>query len=578
MFFWRAKKDPSEAAKPADDVAGPKPAVAVYEPPETDLSATTDTNVVTLTPSRLTDRLAQTVTRSSGIIEDAIVVSDASASLSLPDPSPSFPGQDKAFEVLRAALVPYRHRGNILIVGPAGTGRRSALRMVLDETLPGMSRPKDWVYFASGGEDSGLKAFQLPAGEGHAFARGVNSALSKAISVLERLLQSDDYAIGLQVLDEEFKQAHDAAFDLLKRRAEMQNIALVKTPDGYVLAPMHDGRVVKADVFRALPEGLQRDVEGKISGLEHELKALIGEMPSREAAYAGKIAALNKEVAHRAVVPQLAHVRALFAGSHEAGAALDAIEDRSLGLAVQNIGAKGKSLAHGGLDVRLIPVRNSESVDAAVAAVTAWDLSLGGLQGQMGRDGEGRLSIKPGALMRANGGFLIVEAWRLLAEASAWPLLSAALEQGAVVPVSPAGLIVECDALPLDLRLILIADEASWQRLEAMDPGIARFFASVARFQASAPVSAVSEAAYAELASALARGRSLPKIAKSAARALYDNAMSRAGQRGHVSLDIGVLGHILADAAEVAEKAAADEIRVQDIDAALRRRVGAERT
>ena len=60
----------------------------------------------------------------------------------------------------------------------------------------------------------------------------------------------------------------EKAVEQVRRRAEAQNIAVVKSLDGYVLAPMHEGRVVRSDVFRALPEALKRNVEAKITTLE----------------------------------------------------------------------------------------------------------------------------------------------------------------------------------------------------------------------------------------------------------------------------------------------------------------------
>ena len=424
----------------------------------------------------------------------------------------------------------------------------------------------------AGGGGAALKIVTLPSGEGPAFAGEVEAALGKSQSAFERLLSSDDYGIGLKVLDEEFKQSHDSAFDVLKRRAELQNIALVKTSDGFVLAPMHEGRVVKTEVFRSLPEGLQRDVESKISGLEDELKALISDVPGHVAAYGEKLAALNTEVAVRALGPQLAHVRTLFTGSTEAADALDALESLLVAHAARTVGAKGRAGVSEVFNIRLIARDPGVGGDGMAPAVTAWDVSAPGLSGELGRDTDGRLTLKPGALMQANGGFLIVDAWRLAAMPGAWEALSAALEQGFVRPISSHGLIASCEALPLSVRLILVADEASWRRLETLDPGIARYFSSIARFAATVPSGDVSEADFSNLAAAIARGRSMRMLDKAALKPLYQNALSRAGRGGRISLDIAALTHILAGADDAAEKAGASEIRARDIEDVVRHR------
>ena len=43
------------------------------------------------------------------------------------------------------------------------------------------------------------------------------------------------------------------------RKAQDQNIAILRTPTGFTMAPMHEGKVVKPEVFNALPEGMRRD-------------------------------------------------------------------------------------------------------------------------------------------------------------------------------------------------------------------------------------------------------------------------------------------------------------------------------
>ena len=588
MFFWRAKKDQAEPNPPVDDnAAAEKPASpAAHEqaPPVTDaqvleqiLEDAPASNVVTLTPSRLTDRLAQTAARNASQIEDAVILDETALTVApgaAEAPMP-FPGQKRALDVLHAALSEsLPAAGHVLVLGPPGTGRRSAVKKVLAQYITEQSAVQDWVYFTSGGETA-VKAFALPAGDGPRFARDVAAAMARAAVTFDRLLQSDDYAIGRQLLEEELKQAHDSILDDLKRRAESQNIALVKTPDGFVLAPMHDGRVVKTEVFRALPEGLQREVEAKISSLENELKALISQMPEREAIFSRKLEQLNREVAIRSIAPVLGGRDGSF-GSAQATQALAEIEDDLIQRAAASVRTQARYPNASAFAARVTAVGDGAAEAPSPPIVHAFDVTAPGLAGEVGRDGQGSLVLRPGALLSANGGFLIVEAWRLAAAPGAWATLSAALDQGFVTPSAMAGLVVQSEPLPVSLRLIVIADAPSWQRLEDIDPGVAKRFANTARFFATAPRSEVKEAEFSDLAASLAHGRSLRPLEKNAARPMLENAERRAGKAGEISLDLATLVHILADADQIAGKAGASEIRSRDIDEALKRRAARE--
>ena len=89
----------------------------------------------------------------------------------------------------------------------------------------------------------------------------------------------------------------EKAVEHVRRRAEAQNIAVVKSLDGYVLAPMHEGRVVRSDVFRALPEALKRNVEAKITALEEELQSIVATLPDVEFEASEKYGALIRQTA-----------------------------------------------------------------------------------------------------------------------------------------------------------------------------------------------------------------------------------------------------------------------------------------
>ena len=602
MFFWRAKKDQAEPNRPADDIAAVEKAglpasdaqasasshaqasSAANAAPATDaqvleqiLEDAPASNVVTLTPSRLTDRLAQSAARNASQIEDAVILDETALTVAAaPVETPmAFPGQRRALDVLHATLSePYSAAGHVLVLGPPGTGRRSAVAKVLAQYMAEQSAVQDWVYYTSNGETA-VRAFALPAGAGPRFARDVEAAIARAAVTFDRLLQSDDYAIGRQLLEEELKQAHDSVLDDLKRRAESQNIALVKTPDGFVLAPMHDGRVVKTEVFRALPEGLQREVEAKISSLEQDLKSLISQMPEREAIFSRKLEQLNREVAIRSIAPVLGARDGSF-GSAQASQALAEIEDDLIQRAATSVRAQARSPNVFAFAVRLSAIGDSAAGNPSPAIVHAFDVSAAGLAGELGRDAHGCLVLRPGALLNANGGFLIVEAWRLAAAPGAWATLSAALDQGYVTPVAMPGLVVRSETLPVSCRLIIIADPASWQRLQDIDPGIVKRFANTARFYADAQRSEVKEAEFSSLIASLAHARSLRTLEQSAMRPLLENAERRACKAGEISLDLATLVHVLADADQIAGKAGASEIRSRDIDEALKMRAERE--
>ena len=182
----------------------------------------------------------------------------------------------------------------------------------------------------------------------------------------------------------------------------------------------------------------------------------------------------------------------------------------------------------------------------------------------------GRLTTRHGHPMRANGGFLIVEAWRLAANPAGWDTLSTALESGVITPETAPDFALEAEPVPLSIKIILIADDGDWKKLLALDPGIARHFPAVVRFAATAPDADVSEDEFAAVAAATAKAGGLRPLAREVSSELYKDAKRRAGSADAILLDLVALSHILIEADISAGADNAPHIRAVDIEAASR--------
>ena len=479
MVFWRMK-----AAKPAatstSESDAPAVAAEAADAPapagqdSNDAAAASEpSNVVALLSGRLSERLADL----SGHQKDEPVVTAATASA-----RPAASGA-RALDFLRAVLAEPDPTSHVLVFGLPGQACQTETVRIATELARDMPAPSDWVYVADPDRNGTLQPFPVPHGEGARLARDANAAIAKSTAMLARLLQSDDYRVTLDILEEEHRQRCDRVFETLRRRAEGQNIALLKTLDGYVLAPMHDGKVVRSEVFRALPEALQRDVEAKISVLQSDLQALVVALPEAELEADDKHAALSREIALRAVKPNIAITRKIFSAIDAAAPVLELIETGFVGQATEAVRRKAAEPPVAAAAACHAFGYRGDGAGTGAPVVIARSIAPADLCGEIGRDASGAVALRTGHLIEANGGFLIIEAWRLAADGRGWAALSGALESAKITPEPSPGLAVTAASVPLSLKLILIADEASWSRLLAIDPGAAQHFPTVARFE-----------------------------------------------------------------------------------------------
>ncbi|AGK56207.1 ATP-dependent protease-like protein [Hyphomicrobium denitrificans 1NES1] len=568
MVFWRNRSAKKAETPVVTEERSSEPAAqtepASKQSPESPPQPPPQTNVVTLVTTRLADRLAGVASTAGQIeVQDTKQIKPPQVPT---EPSPIAPveqphvfGQKRAVAKIRAALSakPGEH---VLILGEPGTGRLTLAEELAAETA--RKAADDWIYVIGRQTPTRAKAFAVPSGKAADLVRDLRIAVERATIAFERHIKSDEHRISLDLLEEEIRYLGDKAVDEVRRRAESQNIAVVKSLDGYVLAPMHEGRVVRSDVFRALPEALKRNVEAKITTLEGELQSIVATLPDVEFEASEKYEALVRQTALRAIRPSLVALKRSYTEDLSIVAAIDAIEEAFVESSTSG-GAVGLSAA--------VPLNFAadDSIELR-KVVTVRHVSPVDLLGEIGRDALGRPAHVPGHLARAGSGFVIIEAWRLAANPKAWSALSAVLASREITPISGPGISIKADPVPLAATLILVADDQSWSKLEAIEPGIVKHFPHVAKLNSTAPLADMPENEFSKGAARLASDHALRPLAPSVAPIIYKDAIRRGG--GRVSLSRTTLLHLLKDADVVAGKRDASQIRASDVTEALAHR------
>lgn len=567
MFFKLFKSDKNktadvdaEAGAAADSSAGePSPSVVVHEvaEPALPLGAHLD---------------------SSGATDPASLGFKTTADLSPPE-APV--GQEKAMEAISFGAGIKGPGYHMLVTGQPGTGRRTATRARLQEFAAKAERPSDWVYVSSFDPTGGFRVLKLPPGTAKPFAEKMAIALDLLADALPAAFAADDYDLKRRTIEEEFRLSREDALEALRREAESQNIALLRTPAGIAVAPVLEGKVVKTDVFNSVPEALRREVETKIAALEAEIEAILAERPDAEKERRARLAALNEQIAGRHVRAALDDIKSEFADvagveSYLKAAARDLIRNAG--------GFVGGTSVHRRFARYTAHVMATSSAGTGAPIVHEPNPTYANLFGRVelgaGSDGSSQVvRIKPGALHRANGGYLLIDGEALLDSPAAAEALRRALEAEEIRfdpptgPVGPVGdEVPDLEPIALNVRLVLFADADTHRRLATGNSALRRLFKVEAAFEESIERTKEAVDALARLIAGIVHRHGLRPLDAAGVALLIDDASQRAGGTSRLSLSIGDLVDVCREADHWADGEDRNVTTRADVERALRQR------
>ncbi len=482
-------------------------------------------------------------------------------------------GQERALKAIQFGTSIKSHDFNIFVLGPPASGKSTAVKAHLEQKAAAAPTPTDWAYVYNFDDPNRPRALQLPHGRAKLLAKGMVAALDELRSVLPALFEGEDYQVRRRAIDEQFRSGQEEALEALNAKARTQNIAILRTPTGFTMAPMHEGKVVKPEVFNALPEGMRKDVESKIEGLHKELGAILERMPKADKKRRGQLSELNEEVSRHAVQEAFNDLIESFSDVPQAldflkAAGFDLIRNVAVFLMTsEEENAIVKQSVDVARDARFrrymvnVVVANGDGASAGAPIVEELNPTYGNIMGrvehiaQMGTLVTDFLLIKAGALHHANGGFLLLDARKLLLSPFAWEALKRAVKAREIrieQPTEVSGLIstqsLDPQPIPLELRVVLFGDRELYYLLSAFDPDFARLFKVQADFDDTIERSSENDQAYARVIASIVKEHGLKPIDATGVARVIDEGARLADDREKLSIEIGRIADIVREA------------------------------
>lgn len=416
------------------------------------------------------------------------------------EPLSSIIGQERAVNAMDFGLK-INHSGyNIFITGLIGTGRTSYANLSVTRVAKTKPVPDDIIYVYNFVQPEKPMAISLPAGKGTELKKDMNKLISEIKTEIMRVFNTEEFERQIQTLVDKFQKASMAILGDLEDYAREKGFSLQKSPQGIFAIPLKEGKPMKQEEYDAL----SREQKDELEELNHQIQIKIDEtlkkIRSMDKKARDEITELEKKTALAAMNLLFEEITVKYREFEEIIYYLKSVkEDIIKNLAVIREERRDKIQGDTTLPTKQnrtpfshrydinIFVDNKSTKGAPVIFETnpTYYNLFGKIEGkaEFGAITTDFMMIRSGAIHRANGGYLVIQASDLLKDPYAWTALKRTLKNGesrvenigeqyrAVPTVN-----IKPKTIPIDVKVILIGTPYIYDMLNMYDEDFRKFF------------------------------------------------------------------------------------------------------
>ena len=505
-------------------------------------------------------------------------------------------GQDRAAKAIEFGLeIPYQGY-NVFATGPTGAGKTSIITRFLQDKAAARPVPPDWGYAHNFADPDRPIALRLPPGGGLKLRDQVNALLSQVGELLEKLFVSDQYVQGRNALGRQLDQLRGDQFRTLEASVREQGFVLNRKDDSFMLTPVKDGQPVTPEQYEALPEAERDAINQKGEALQEQMERTVRQVQELEEAARDRLANMDRDVAASVLQPLFDRLAQEYADWPSVTAYLAAMHDHIA--ANTRDFREGQASAPNPADAETPPwlrSRPTSPLDRYRLNVLVDNSGLSGapvidetnptygnligrveMRAQLGTLVTDYRYIKPGALHRANGGYLLLDARVLLRQPGAWEGLKQALRNRRIriedVLQSPGVLATTTlnpEPIPLDLKVVLIGDLQTYYALYSLDEQFSKLFKVRADFSTEMDWTAENEQRIVEFIRNRCDELGLPQFDMGAVAEVVEFSARRVEDQDKLTTRFAVVTDLIQEAAFWAGRSGHELVTREDVRAAL---------
>lgn len=501
-------------------------------------------------------------------------------------------GQDGARRAVEFG-VGIQHDGyHLFVMGPPGIGKRTLVDRLVRARAATEATPSDWCYVNNFENPSRPRALEFPAGGATRFKRDMAELIEEIAIAIPAAFESEEHQSGVREIDEELKERQEQAMQALSEEARAKDVALLRTPSGFAFAPMREGKVLEPDAFAQLPPEEQQAVQEAIADLHDRMQATMRQVVQWMKEGREKLRRLTRDRTLSVAGHLIQDLRTRWAEHAGVQAHLDAVQahvvdhvedfrpredEPSAGPMAQFL-----TLAGDPKSVYAVNVVVGNGGRAGAPLVYEEHPSYLNLLGRIEHRARlGALStdftlIKPGALLRAAGGYLVLDARKVLMQPFAWEALKASLRTRQLRLESLDQFLslasttsLEPEPIPLSVKVVLLGDRWLYYALATVDPEFGDLFRTSVDLEDDIVRDTETDLACARLLAGIVRTSRLRQLDRGGVAAIIEQLSRLAGDATKLSVHMGQLSDLVHQADYWAGRLGREHIDAEAVERAV---------
>ncbi len=479
-------------------------------------------------------------------------------------------GQDRGIKALEFGVQVEVKGYNIFVEGPTGVGKTMYTKNYLETISKKKKAPSDWCYIYNFDDPNEPIAISLPAGQGKVFQKAMDSFIKDIKLDIKNTFANDDFEKEKQLIRQEFEEKRTSLLEKLNNKAGKHGFQVKAAQNGIYMMPVINGKALAEEEFDKLDDAIKKEFEDKSNIVQQQIFEAINEIKSIEKAAEQKIEEWQSNVALLTINLHINNIKANYKRNKKINKFLENVKKdilKNISCFIADEQTDNKQ-AHTPRNEHKQPwnnyrvnlfVDNSKLEGAPVIMDSNYSYHniFGKLEyeNQYGALKTDYTMLKPGLLHKANGGYIIFQAKDLIANPACYESLKKALSvkqvniENTVDQRSSMVLIsLKPEAIPLNVKVILVGDANTYYTLLSLDEDFAKLFKVKVEFEEDAPKTDDNVQKLAQFVGNYCKNAEILDLDKEAMAKIVEFASRLADDREKISTKFNEISQIVAEA------------------------------